>query len=104
VRLKNGASGTFSVSFGTTFAGSEYAVACEGGTVAVSRGTVRIKREGQEEEEVREFKEEGNGVKQEIRAWGEALEKGVLDPRQSPEEALRDLEWVSWAASSSRVA
>jgi predicted dehydrogenase len=93
VKLKSGVTGTFSVSFGTTFTGSEYAVACEGGTVWVSRGKVIVTKDGKEE--VKEFKEEGNGVKQEIKAWGEALEKGKVHPRQSPEEALRDLEMVS---------
>lgn len=87
--LKNGASGTITLSFGTTFTGSEYAVACEQGTVWVSRGKVIVTKDGQEE--VREFPDEGNGVKQEIRAWAESLTMGVPNERQSPEEALRDL-------------
>ncbi|KAF2280655.1 NAD(P)-binding protein [Westerdykella ornata] len=90
VQLKNGASGTLSISFGTTFTGSEYAVAAEKGRVWVSRGKVIVTRDGQED--VREFPEEGNGVKQEVKAWAESLVKGETNPRQSPEEALKDLE------------
>ncbi|KAF1970665.1 NAD(P)-binding protein, partial [Bimuria novae-zelandiae CBS 107.79] len=90
VQLSNGASGTINMSFGTTFSGSEYAFAAEKGTVTVSRGKVTILRDGKEE--VKEFPEEGNGVKQEFAAWGQALSAGKPDPRQSAEEALRDLQ------------
>ncbi|KAI8932065.1 hypothetical protein NX059_010953 [Plenodomus lindquistii] len=89
LRLGGGASGTLSISFGTTDKGSEYLVACEKGSVHVSRGKVTLVREGKEE--VEEFKDEGNGVKQEIKAWAESLEKGKRNEAQSPEEALGDL-------------
>lgn len=97
--LQNGASGTLSISFGTTDTGSEYLVAAEGGTVHVSRGKVTITKNGGEVE-VREFKDEGNGVKQEIRAWAESLEKGTRNEAQSPEEALKDLEILETALQS----
>ncbi|KAF2011506.1 NAD(P)-binding protein [Aaosphaeria arxii CBS 175.79] len=90
ILLKNGSSGTFDVSFGTTFTGSEYAVAAEKGTVTVTRGKVVVKKDGQEE--VQEFPDEGNGVKQEVKAWAEGLVKGEANSEQSPEEALKDLE------------
>lgn len=90
LQMSNGASGTISISFGTTFSGSEYAVACEKGTVTVSKGKVTTKRDGKEE--VKDFPDEGNGVKQEIVAWAKELGEGKTDERQSPEEALRDLE------------
>ncbi|KAJ4290420.1 hypothetical protein N0V90_010636 [Kalmusia sp. IMI 367209] len=90
VQLSNGASGTISLSFGTTFSGSEYAFASEKGTVTVTRGKVTVKRDGNEE--VKEFPEEGSGVKPEIAAWGKALSENKADPRQSAEEALRDLQ------------
>ncbi|PVI04236.1 NAD(P)-binding protein [Periconia macrospinosa] len=93
VRLSNGASGTISLSFGTTFSGSEYAFALEKGTVTVSRGKVTVKRNG-EDEQVKNFPDEGSGVKQEIAAWGKALQEGKENKRQSPEEALGDLEWL----------
>ncbi|USP82024.1 uncharacterized protein yc1106_09298 [Curvularia clavata] len=91
LQLENGNSGTLAISVGTTDTGSEYVVACEKGVVHVSRGKVVVKREGKDEE-VKEFPDEGNGVKQEIRAWAESLEQGKRNEMQSPEEALKDLE------------
>ena len=91
MQLENGASGTLSISFGTTDTGSEYLVACEKGSVHVSRGKVVVKRDGQDAES-KEFPDEGNGVNQEIKAWAQSLEKGSRNEMQSPEEALRDLE------------
>ncbi|KAF2646377.1 NAD(P)-binding protein [Massarina eburnea CBS 473.64] len=90
VQLSNGASGTMSISFGTSFSGSEYAFACEKGTVVVTRGKVVVTRDGKEE--AKDFPDEGNGVKPEIAAWGKGLQEGKQDERQTPEEALRDLE------------
>jgi hypothetical protein len=40
----------------------------------------------------KEFPNEGSGVKQEVAAWAESLVTGKLNPRQSHEEALADLE------------
>ncbi|KAG9387105.1 oxidoreductase family [Pyrenophora tritici-repentis] len=91
MQLSNGASGTASISFGTQFSGSEYAFACEKGTVVVTRAKVAVKRDG-EHGEVKEFKDEGSGVKPEVAAWGKGLQEGKMDPRQSAEEGLRDLE------------
>ncbi|KAL5458355.1 hypothetical protein PMIN06_003393 [Paraphaeosphaeria minitans] len=90
VKLSNGANGTISLSFGTTFTGSEYTFAAEKGTVTVTRGKVTVVKDGKEE--TKEFSEEGSGVKQEMAAWGKALAGGKSDPRQSAEEALRDLQ------------
>jgi hypothetical protein len=92
VQLANGSSGTIALSFGTTFSGSEYAVACEQGSVWISKGKVVVTRDGKEE--VKEFPDEGNGVKQEIKAWAESLVNGVPNPAQAPEEALKDLEFL----------
>lgn len=99
LKTKSGITGSFSLSFGTTFSGHEYAVACEKGSLVISNGKV-IVREGEEKDgkqRVREFPEEGSGVKQEVKAWAEGLTAGAQDRRQSPEEALRDLEVVSGA-------
>ncbi|KAK4988244.1 hypothetical protein LTR50_004070 [Elasticomyces elasticus] len=89
-KLANGSSGTFSVSFGTMFSGSEYAVACENGVVTVVRSTVTVKKDGKEESKT--FDGEGAGVKQEVKAWAESLEKRSQNEEQRPEEALADLE------------
>ena len=87
-KAKNGATGTMSISFGTTFSGSEWAVACEDGVVSVANGTVTI---GDKTEEI---ENERSGVPPEVRAWGEALAAGKVNERQSPEEALADLELI----------
>jgi len=91
---KSGVAGTFSLSFGTTLSGPEYTVACEKGSVTVIMSKVTV-RQGQQSEgnfEESEFEDEGSGVKQEVAAWAEGLADGKPDPRQSPEEALADLE------------
>jgi predicted dehydrogenase len=92
-RTESGISGTFSVSFGTSFQGSEYIVACEKGTVSVSRGMVTVVVDGKEEK--KDLNSEGSGVKEEVAAWGVGLERGTMDPQQSPQEALQDLRVVS---------
>jgi predicted dehydrogenase len=92
-RTESGISGTFSLSFGTSFKGSEYIVACEKGTVSVSRGVVIVTVNGKEEE--KKFADEGSGVKQEVAAWAKGLENRSMDPQQSPQEALQDLRVVS---------
>lgn len=96
-RLESGKTGTFSVSFGTTFTGAEWSVACEEGSVSVDRDEVTITpRGGQKRVEVvkDEFGDKGvgSGVKTEVFAWARSLGKGEWDARQSAEEGLADLE------------
>ncbi|KAI7330063.1 NAD(P)-binding protein [Hortaea werneckii] len=92
LRLANGSTGTFSVSFGTTFSGASWEVACEGGSVRVEGKEVVITPKGGEE--VKEEKPEalGSGVKAEVFAWAESIVSGKQDDQQKPEEALADLE------------
>ncbi|KAF2806409.1 NAD(P)-binding protein [Mytilinidion resinicola] len=90
VKLASGATGTVSISFGTTFKSNEYSVACENGIVSVLRGKVVVTKD--EADEVKEFPDEGSGVAPESKAWGESLVSGKPDTRQIPEEALADLE------------
>ena len=92
MRTKSGTTGTFSVSFGTTFTGSEWTIACEGGTVSISRSTITTIINGKEEK--KEVQDEATGVPPEVRKWGEALLAGRQNERQRPEEALADLELV----------
>jgi predicted dehydrogenase len=86
LKTKNGVTGTVSISFGTTFKGTGYSVACEKGVVNVMRETVKVG------DETKEVANEKTGVPPEVRLWGEAIMAGRADPRQSPEEALADLE------------
>ncbi|KAF1814925.1 NAD(P)-binding protein [Eremomyces bilateralis CBS 781.70] len=90
VRCASGVTGTIAISFGTTFKGREYAIACENGTVEVGFDKVTVDRDG--EVEVREFPGQGTGVKEEVLAFAKGIERGSLDDEQRPEEALRDLE------------
>lgn len=92
MKTKSGATGTFSVSFGTSFTGYEFNIACEGGTVSLSvfGSTVTTVVEGKEEKSV--VDDERTGVPPEVRKWGEALAAGQRNEKQRPEEALADLE------------
>ncbi|KAI9793887.1 MAG: hypothetical protein M1816_007139 [Peltula sp. TS41687] len=94
LKLKSGVTGSFSVSFGTTLSQSSYLVACEEGVVEVTEDGVIVKGgEDEDAEETHEsFISDSRGVKEEIEAWAESFESGMQDPRQSPDEALRDLE------------
>lgn len=89
-RTGKGVSGTVSISFGTSFRGSGFAVACEGGVVRAMRDRVVVEVEGREE--VFDFVEEGPGVREEVEAWVEGIGRGKVDARLRPEEALADLE------------
>ena len=93
LRTKSGVTGTISISFGTTMTAGEWTVACEGGTVTVSRGLVVTVVDGKEDK--KDFPDEGSGVAAEVRKWGEAIAAGTSNERQRPEEALADLELVS---------
>lgn len=94
LQTKSGVSGTFCLSFGSTLSHSELTVAGEKGSVTVNRSIVTV-TEGESKDgkkTVKEFNDEGSGVKQEVKAWGESLVVGKANPKQSPEEALADLE------------
>ena len=100
MKTEAGATGTFSVSFGTSFTGYEFSIACEGGTVNVSvfGSTVTTVFDGREEKT--KVADEKTGVPPEVRNWGEALVAGKRNEKQIPEEALADLELVSGIRNS----
>ncbi|KAK1828007.1 hypothetical protein QBC39DRAFT_360153 [Podospora conica] len=86
-----GRSGTIHMSFGTEFkSGFEIEVVTTEGRVVWTPTRVRTVKRG-EEEVVKEF-EYSTGVKEEAVAFGEAVERGEVEGRQSPREALKDLE------------
>lgn len=86
LKTRSGVTGTISISFGTTFKANGYSVACEKGVLNIQRETVKIG------DETKEISNERTGVPPEVRAWGEAIMAGKIDSRQTPEEALADLE------------
>ncbi len=92
-KTKSGISGSIAMSFGNGLTDHLLAVACEEGFVTVNGSRVVVNRDG--EEESKEFAAEGDGVKQEVKAWAEGLVAGKPSIQQSPQEALRDLEIVS---------
>jgi predicted dehydrogenase len=74
MKTKNGVTGTFSVSFGSSNSGSEYTITGDRGYVSASRdgmlqgkmaGSVIVKV-GKGESTKKEFGEDGSGVKEEI--------------------------------------
>jgi predicted dehydrogenase len=99
LQLGGGASGTLAISFGTTDKGSEYLIACEKGSVWVSKGKVVVTKDGKVVEE-EEFKDEEAGVKQEVKAWAESLNSGKWRSEQSGEQAMGDLEIIEAALKS----
>jgi len=93
-KTKTGVSGTVTISFGTTLSGDEYTIACENGSLSVSRDKV-IVREGEEREgreTVHELKDSSAGVTPEVAAWAKGIQAGKPNPEQAPEKALADLE------------
>ncbi len=86
LKTRNGVTGIISISFGSTFKGTGYSIACEKGVVNVFRDKVKVG------DETKDVANERTGVPPEVRTWGEAIMAGKADPRQYPEEALADLE------------
>ena len=108
VRTKNGATGTISISFGTTLKGNGHTAGFEHGSLSLisDRGTksaagksstrsMRVVVTKGDNIDVQNIEDEGSGVKPEIRTWAESIMNGKQDPRQTPEQALADLEVVS---------
>lgn len=95
LKLENGNTGSFSVSFGTTFSGAEWSVACEGGSVSVAGTKVTTKPKGgkdKTEEKVEDKPDDPGSVANEVSAWAKSIVSGKADPQQSAEEGLADLE------------
>lgn len=92
VKTASGAIGSISLSYGTTAKGREWILGCEKGSVLLGREKVTITIDGKEE--VKDVPDERSGVPPEIRAWAKSIAEGKADSRQSPEEALGDLELV----------
>lgn len=87
-KAKNGAVGTISISFGTAQKGNEWTVDCIDGTASVTGSKVTVK------DKITKVEDERTGVPPEIRLWGQGLARGKPNARQSPEEALADLEII----------
>ncbi|KAG0128131.1 hypothetical protein HOY82DRAFT_566490 [Tuber indicum] len=98
-KTDKGVVGSFEVSVGTTFEGWEFAVACENGSVTVRpvSEVVVLRRKpggGFEDEIVKKFPDDKEGVGQEVAAFAKAVIAGSPDERQTPELAVGDLEII----------
>ena len=104
MRTKSGVIGIFSLSFGTSFTGYEFSIACKSGAAnhSVFGPTVITAVKGKEEKRVVE--DGKTDVPPELRKWGEALAAGKRDAKQKPVEALPDLELVSRTSDSRQSA
>ncbi|KAK1759840.1 hypothetical protein QBC47DRAFT_373165 [Echria macrotheca] len=95
---QTGRNGTIAISFGTEFKrGTQIEILTTAGSVVwtpVSVTTVVKNEKGEMVEEVKEFKAGSTGVDREVVAFGEAIRRGSLEARQTPAEALKDLEIV----------
>lgn len=102
--LKNGRSGTISLSFGIEFK-SDFLieVTSTNGSVAMTPAGVKVVEKngfsGDRKEALKEFPF-NTGVGLEIEAFGKAIENKASDSRQSAEEALLDLVLVEKLLSS----
>ena len=91
----SGASGTISASHGSPLCAREYTVACENGSVTLSPdGEVTVRRGDEPDCQItkKSFPDERGDVRREVAAWAQGILDGKPDPKQSPEEALADLE------------
>ncbi|KAK0707953.1 oxidoreductase-like protein [Lasiosphaeris hirsuta] len=92
---QDGKSGTIAMTFGTEFkSGFEIEVVTTKGAVTWTPTSVRTATNtasGERVEEIKEF-EYSSGVKQEVVAFGQAIQAGKANPLQTPAEALKDLE------------
>lgn len=93
VALTNeGKSGTIAISFGTQFkSGLEVEVVTTNGSVYWNPTEVKVNTKDGEKTETFE---RSSGVKEEMKAFAAAIERGNTEKNQTPEEALRDLEVI----------
>ncbi|EXJ80116.1 hypothetical protein A1O1_08258 [Capronia coronata CBS 617.96] len=94
-KVSNGRQGFFNVSFGVEFqSGFEFEIVTSKGSVLVRMTEVitTTKDDAGEKKPSTTEVPMSMGVKEEVAAFAESLEKGKLDPRLSPEEAIADLQ------------
>lgn len=85
-KTKSGATGVISLSWGSSFNDQIFEFACEKGVVTLNFDDVTVNGEKHHVE----F--DGRGVLPEVAAFADSIVNGKPDSRQSPEEALADLE------------
>ncbi|RHZ44870.1 uncharacterized protein CDV56_100796 [Aspergillus thermomutatus] len=87
MKTRSGATGVLSLSYGSEFNDSIFEFDCEGGVVALNFDQLTVKGESTE------LPFDGRGVSREVAVFAATIASGgSVDKRQSPEEALADLE------------
>ncbi|PTB62093.1 NAD(P)-binding protein [Trichoderma citrinoviride] len=92
IKTKSGAAGVFQQSAGSLLQAFEWNFSYDKGTVKVVGETVTVQPAGGEEQ-VKKF-DRTNGVSEEVAAWAQSLVDGKVNPLQTPEQALADLEFL----------
>jgi len=92
IKTRSGATGTYQHSAGSNVRAFEWDLGYEKGSVNANEETVTVTPVGGEKT-VKQF-ERTSGVDEEVAAWAQSLADGKPNPRQSPEEALADLEFL----------
>ncbi|KAL6874730.1 hypothetical protein J3F83DRAFT_728480 [Trichoderma novae-zelandiae] len=92
IKTKSGATGVFQNSAGSLLQAFEWNFSYDKGTIKVAGETVTVQPAGGEEQ-VKEFART-NGVSEEVAAWAQSLVDGKVNPLQTPEQALADLEFM----------
>jgi len=83
------------MSFGSTYTTKDISVSGEKGSVTIANDKIVVRKfENGKQEVVKEIDAvwKDFGVTNEVQAWAKSLENGKQDERQSPEQALADLE------------
>lgn len=92
VKTQSGGSGSFQHSAGSLLQTFEWSFSYEKGSVKIVGETVTVKP-ADGEESVKEFSRT-NGVTEEVAAWAWSIIDGKVNPLQTPEQALADLEFM----------
>lgn len=92
IRTKGGAIGAFNFSCGSQLSAFTYDFAYKGGVVSIDGDKVTVQAKGGEKTS-KDF-ERTSGVSEEVACWAQGLRDGKQDGRQTPEEALADLEFL----------
>ncbi|GFF83668.1 60S ribosomal protein L32 [Aspergillus udagawae] len=97
MKTRSGATGVLSLSYGSAFNDQVFEFDCERGLVALNFDRLTVKGESNE------LAFDGRGVSREVAVFATTIANGgSVDKRQSPEEALADLEIMEKMLTSAR--
>jgi predicted dehydrogenase len=100
VLLKNGATGIFSVSFGTSKSEFDIIIEAENGYVTIAPNKLTYKKRTEETIHEISYKDAVPLVQREVDSFTEALLTGKQDPLQDPVAAFEDIAFIEQALKS----